>query len=204
MKDGFTVKFRINYVIFGLLLIIIGGLVVFLWFFPEQQIDFTIIDIMAYSTGSVAILTLIYHSLTLESSRYFHSENLRINKNQYSYDVVSRINEPEMVEVLHAMYVINESKDKYFKNKDIDVFLTYLKEHPKKRARMVMLLNYFEHVSILVFNNHVEENIIKENFGSLFVYNYTLLKPYIDYKQKTNRTTWIKFEELAGKWAKEK
>ena len=67
-----------------------------------------------------------------------------------------------------------------------------------------MLINYFEHISILVKNKHVEEDIIKDSFKTIFINTYTLLKPYIDNSQEASRKIWLNFECLAEKWSKEK
>lgn len=202
-KNEFKVKFELKYIYVFLIIIIILGIIIF-WCLFENEISFGIVEIMAYLTGSVAILTLIYHALSLESSHAFHDEGLKLKRHQYSYDIVSKINEPSMAETLQVMYEINQKKDEYFKQNDISEFKKYLKENGDKRAKMVMLINYFEHISLLVKNKHVEEDIIKDSFKTIFINTYTLLKPYIDESQASSRKIWINYECLAEKWSKEK
>lgn len=203
-KNKFKIKFEVKYIYLFLLIIIIFGFIIFKYIYYDRKITFGIVEIMAYFTGSVAILTLLYHAFSLESSHKFHEEDLKLKKHQYSYEIISKINEPEMAETLQVMYEINKNKDLYFKENNIKEFENFLSSNSDKRAKLIMLINYFEHISILVCNKHVEENIIKDGFKSVFINTYTLLKLYIDKEQETNRKTWIKFEGLAKEWAKEK
>lgn len=203
-QNKFKVRFELKYIYLFLILIVLIGIITFKFIFYDRGIDFGIIEIMAYLTGSVAILTLIYHALSLESSHSFHDEDLKLKRHQYSYDIVSKINEPSMAETLQVMYEINKNRNRYFKKNDISKFKKYLGENGDKRAKMVMLINYFEHISILVKNKHVEEDIIKESFKTIFINTFTLLKPYIDDSQSNSRKIWINFECLAEKWSKEK
>jgi hypothetical protein len=201
-KNKFKVKFQLKYIYLFLILILVAGVTLF-WILYKNDIDFGIIEIMAYLTGSVAILTLIYHALSLESSHSFHEEDLKLKRHHYSYEIVSKINEPSMAETLQVMYEINQKRDEYFKQNDISEFKKFLDENRDKRAKVVMIVNYFEHISILVKNRHVEEDIIKDSFKTVFIYTYTLLKPYIDDCQANSRKIWINFECLAEKWSKE-
>jgi len=69
---------------------------------------------------------------------------------------------------------------------------------------MLLLLNYFEHISILVNNNYVEEKIIKDEFKTLFISLYSTIEPYIKHRQNEpgGERAWIKFDELSKKWRK--
>lgn len=203
-KTNFKIKFEVKYIYLFLFLILLLGIIIFKFIYFDRKMAFGIVEIMAYLTGSVAILTLIYHSLSLESSHSFHEEDLKLKKHQYSYEIVSKINEPSMSKTLQVMYEINKNKELYFKKNDITEFKKYLEKHGEKRAQLVMLINYFEHISILVKNKHVEEDIIKDSFKTIFINTYTLLKPYIDNSQEASRKIWLNFECLAEKWSKEK
>jgi len=199
----FKIKIELKYIYIFLFLIILFGLMIFKFIYYDNNIEFGIIEIMAYLTGSVAILTLLYHAFSLESSHEFHKDNLILKKHQYSYDIISKVNEPEFAETLQLLHEIKLNKE-YFFSETIDNFKRFLKDNGKKRSKVIMLLNYFEHMAILVENNHVEEEIIKDGFKTLFVSTYSLMKPYIDYRQETHRKSWYRFECLAEKWSKEK
>ena len=202
-NNGVNVNYNISYVLIGLVFILIIGFCIFYFLFYNENKDITILDVMAFFTGSVAILTLIYHSLGLESNSRFHKEKLRIQKNQFSYEIAERFNGPDM-KGISIISELRNTKASELEEKNIKKFMEYLKNNPKKRVILMKLLNYYEHISVMVKNNHVEEEIIKSYFKSVFISNYSLLKFYIDERQLTNRRSWINFEELANKWREQK
>lgn len=193
------VNFKVKYIVIILILIIVIGLLVF-YFMNKYGINFTFTDIMAYCTGSVAIMALIYHALSLESQYKFHQENLFLSKNQYAYDVSSKFNEPHMTEALQFLSKIDSEKDKYFPDKKVQKFLDYIKENPIDRQKIVIVMNYFELLSILIVNGHVEEKIIKNTFKTVFISTFILLRPYIDHRQLEKATVWCNFQLISKKW----
>lgn len=203
MKNSFNLNFNINYVALGLVIILIGGICLFYFGFYKNEISFDVLDVMAFLTGSVAILTLIYHSLNLSSQNYYNKENLRVTKNQYSFEVISRVHESDMGENLSVLRKLKDDQKEILDEKNIKDFLEYLAQNREVRTKLTTLLNYFEHVSLLVNNKHVDELIIKSAYKTLFTSSYSLLKFYIDERQLTHRRAWIKFEELAKKWSVE-
>jgi hypothetical protein len=193
------VNFKVKYIVIILILIIVIGLLVF-YFMNKYSINFTFTDIMAYCTGSVAIMALIYHALSLESQYKFHQENLFLSRNQYAYDVSSKFNEPHMTEALQFLSKIDSEKDKYFPDKKVQKFLDYIKENPIDRQKIVIVMNYFELLSILIVNGHVEEKIIKNTFKTVFISTFILLRPYIDHRQHEKATVWCNFQLISKKW----
>ena len=202
MKDKFTTRVSIKN-IFIILGIIIGIFFILRFFVYE----FSVIEIMAYFTGTITVITLIYHAIDLEARHKFREEDLKLRKHQYSYEVTSKINDVEMVKSLQLFHKIIENKAEYFgtNNEVKEEFLDYLK-NDTNRCSMLLLLNYFEHISILVSNNHVEEKIIKDEFKTLFISLYFTINPYIKYRQKEpgRQRAWIEFENLSERWSKEK
>jgi hypothetical protein len=196
-------KFSLSYIVIGIIGILIFGVIIF-YTMHIYNLEIKIVDVMSYLTGSVAILTLIYYSLSLESTIHFHNENLLLSKHQYSYDIVSKITEQKMAESIQILNEIKETKFEQLQEKNIKEFLKFLKENPKKRIKLVLILNYFEHISLLIENKHVEEDIIKSSFKTLFTSTYSLFKFYIDERQLEHRRSWIKFEEVSTRWSKEK
>lgn len=154
MKNGFTVNFKLSFVFLGLFIIFTGGIALFYFGFYNLQKEVKVIDVMAYATGSVAILTLIYHSFSLESSHYFHKENLRIRRNQYSYEVMSKIYEKEMGDNFASLQKIKKENSHILNEKNLSELKIYFNENPEAKSKLSVLLNYFEHVSILVYNKH--------------------------------------------------
>lgn len=203
MKNGFDFRIRINYLIFGLIFVVALGFFIFYFLYFKKGLEVKMVEVMAYATGSIAILTLVYRALNLETVNFYQKENLRVTKNQYSFEVISKVHSLDMGETIAVLRLLKDEQSNCLEEKNIKDFLTYLDENPDIRTKLSMLLNYFEHISLLVEKNHVDENIIKSAFKTLFTSTYSLLKFYIDERQLTHRRSWIKYEELAKKWAKE-
>lgn len=196
------VNFEVKYIVVFLIIIFVLGLILF-YVLYRNGVSYTLTDIMGYAAGSVAIMTLIYHALSLESQHKFHQQNLFLTRNQYAYDVVSKFNDPHMTNALQFLYKIDKEKDTFFPDKKVQDFLDYIKENHADRQKIIMIFNYFEQLSILVKNKHIEEKIIKDSFRTVFINTFVLMKPYIDYCQQDNRSTWCNYEALAGKWAQQ-
>lgn len=199
--NKFTVRFQVKYIVIFLSLIVVVGIVLFVLLY-RYGIPFTITDVMGYAAGSVAIMTLIYHALSLEYQHKFHKENLFLTRNQYAYDVVTKFNEPQMTEALQFLNEIDQDKETYFPDKKVQNFLDHIKQHKEDRQKIVMVINYFEHLSILVKNKHIDEKIVKENFKTVFISTFVLMKPYIDYCQQESSTIWCNYENMAKNWNK--
>ena len=207
-KNSFSFKVEIRWIFLFLFIISIIGCVIFKFWYIDNNKPFGINEIMAYSAGSVAILTLLYHAFGLEYSKTYHKEILEVQRHQYTYDVVSKMNEPEMARCLNTYSYIKNNKDKLFKDGTTSEFEKFIEnddpnDDKQHRVHVIMLLNYFEHLAILVKNQHVEEIIVKDSFKGLFITSYSIMKPYLDFKQSTNRMAWYNYECLAKKWSEE-
>ena len=193
------VNFEVKYIVIFLLIILISGISLFTNL-SENEIDYTITDVMSFAAGSVAIMTLVYHALSLDSQYKFHQENLFLTRNQYAYDVISKFNDPSMSIALEFLNSVEEKKEEFFNDRNVQGYLDYIKENPKDRLKMVRIINYFEHLAILINNKHIEEYTVKNNFKTIFVDTFLLMKPYIDHCQQHSATTWCNYEKLATKW----
>ena len=202
-----TFKFTTWRIVLILAFIILIGLIIFVFLFPAYDINFSITGVMAYLTGSIAIVTLIYNAIAIESRQKFHQETLDVQKHRYTYDIVSKMNEPEMVRCLFTYSYIRSNKDEFFKDGTGAYFEDFInkKENKELKIHVTMLLNYFEHISLLVVNKHVEEKIVKDSFESFFTKGYSIMGPYISKSQSQTQTpkVWSNFAYLAQKWQKE-
>ena len=205
MENG-LVSFKIttNQIVLFLGSIVLIGLIIF-GILIANDVDFSITDVMAYLTGSVAIVTLVYNSIAVESRKTFHKETLEVQKYRYTYDIVSKMNEPEMVYCLSTYRYIEDNRDEFFGNNNARYFEEYMKKEGNEefKINVVMLLNYFEHISILVKNEHIEEQIIKESFKNFFTKGYSIMEPYIAHRQVQNPKAWACFKAQAIKWQEE-
>jgi hypothetical protein len=205
-KDKLSFKVEVRWIFILLFAITVIGFVVFKFWYIDNNKPFGIQEIMAYSAGSVAILTLLYHALSLEYTRNFNQETILLQRHQYTYDVISKINGFEMSRALNTYSWIKENKKDLFKDNKVQPFLEELDKDTDKNRQLhvVMLFNYFEHLSILVENKYIEEEIVKQAFNALFVGSYSIMRPYIEHKQSSSRQAWYHFECLAKKWSEGK
>ena len=189
------VNFKVKYIVIILILIIVIGLL--------AGILSGLVGVGGGITGDVsgcvAIMALIYHALSLESQYKFHQENLFLSKNQ-EIKKASQMIDPHMTEALQFLSKIDSEKDKYFPDKKVQKFLDYIKENPIDRQKIVIVMNYFELLSILIVNGHVEEKIIKNTFKTVFISTFILLRPYIDHRQLEKATVWCNFQLISKKW----
>lgn len=203
-NNGVSLNYNFSYVVIGLLFILILGFSIFYFLYYLENKEIKLTDVVLFATGSVAILTLIYHSLSLESSAKFHKDNLQLQINEYSFKVSGMCHSKEMMDTMKYFQKLKNDKKEELHEKNIKKFIEYLDENVEDRVQIATLLNYFEHIAILVEAKHVNEHIIKEFFKSLFTETYILLKFYIDERQRLNPQSWTNFEKLSKKWRIEK
>ena len=115
-NNSFSFKVEIRWIFLFLFIITVIGYIVFKFWYVDNNKEFGINEIMAYSAGSVAILTLLYHAFGLEYSKQYHKEILEVQRHQYTYDIVSKMNEPEMARCLNSYSYIKKNKDQLFKD----------------------------------------------------------------------------------------
>ena len=160
-------------------------------------------DLLVYYTSSVAIMSLLYHSFSLEFTRKHHKQTLALNKHSYTFDIISKIQNTEMNKSLQVMRVIEDQKDtKYFIDGKVECFNKIMEkpENVSDKESVIMILNYFEHLSILMVNNHIDKEITKEYFSALFMKTEKLMAPYLNYKRLKSHKSWINFSKIANEW----
>lgn len=168
MKYSLNISFKIKYVWIGLLFITIIGLIIF-YHLNLNDIKFGLLEVLAYFTGSVTILTLIYHSLNLEYNINTQKEKNRLYLAKYTYDLISEWTKPTMMKSIAVTRELLKDKELsvYLKNPtEIEKFVDYLQKNPKKRAHLVLILNYFENIATMIDTNHIDKEIIKKSFKS--------------------------------------
>ena len=75
------------------------------------------------------------------------------------------------------------------------------------RKSLISVLNYFEHLALLLGDGVINEDIVKKAFRTAFVTLYSNLKEYIEDEQRgnsgANSKIYINFVELSKKWLNE-
>lgn len=197
------IKLKIHYIYVSLAIIVMLAFIIFLWIYPKYNKEYGLVEVMTFLTGSVAIVSLIYHSISISNNIEIHKQNVTINLMKYTFDVVATFHDPKMNSAIKTLREIKNDEKKYLEKKNMDEFTDYLKKNPDSYANIVQIFNYFEHVSLLVVSKQVDEPIIKSSFKTLFLSTYKEYRFYIDERQKTHHSTWIEYEKLCKCWLDE-
>ena len=181
----------------SLIVILIVGAILF---FILYQFNYNIVvtDVAAYLTGSIAIVTLVNFSKSIDKVNEFHEKTLKVNKDQYSFNVVAEIHKDYIKDSFRAFR--NMDAKLSLSNLPVKDLLNHFKNNPNDEGNMLQVLNYFEHVSLLIIRQQVDEKIIKDSFKTLFIRVHMLSKNYIEYKQIDSYTLWCNYCLLAKKW----
>jgi hypothetical protein len=157
-------------------------------------------DYLLYFTCTIAITTFLHHVSSLASLREHHNEIMSLKKYQFTADVCHRVSSVEINDALQIMNTINKRRNEFFKGNNVEKFLDFLKEEEKNRRNLLMLLNYFEYVSVLVNKNHIDELTTKDYIGTIFLNTEEVLRPYIHYRSDDDHKAWSEFSTLTKKW----
>ena len=110
--------------------------------------------------------------------------------------------------MLFRSRIISPYKGKLKNPTVLEEFISLFKKEESltNRKSLISVLNYFEHLSLLINDNVVDEKIIKNAFRTLFVTYYDNLKDYIEDEQRgnngSNSKVYINFVNLSLKWLK--
>ena len=73
-------------------------------------------------------------------------------------------------------------------------------ENIEARSQLVLILNYFENICTMIETDHIDKEIVRKAFKSLFISHYQVLRHYIDYRQKEYPDSWMYFEKFSKLW----
>lgn len=196
------IQIALNYfkriTLYGLITIFLFGFFLFVSLFL-LGIPFSLVDIMAYLTGSVAIVTLIHFSNSLDQVNIHNQNMLELNKNQYSFDVVAEAHKDTIKEALNTLRQLERNLN--LSTISTNKLMLHFKNNSKEEEDVVQVLNYFEHLSILICSEQVSEQIIKDSFKTLFVRVRVLFKGYMEHIHLSrSNTIWSNYISIATKW----
>ncbi len=217
--DRTNIDFSINNttLVFGLSITFLVMVAVYgISIYFKHSLDFK--DYISIFTCGIVCTTLLYHSKNVTLTHKYHEEKLAFDKEKFNFEkdkltaenkrkmaeysllVCSEWFKPGMCEQAHlARKFLNANKENVKGN--IVEFIKILDEIPENRKAVVTMLNYFEHIALLIEKGLVEEDIIKDAFKTLFCDYYSLLKPYIKERQTESARFIVKYEALARKWS---
>ena len=162
------------------------------------EISFEIRDVIAFLAAGVALLTLINLSRNIDIIQNHHLKSLEVNKNQYSFNIVAEAHNDSIANSLAVFRKIR--KEHKLPEINTQNFLKILDENPDYEREILRLFNYFEHMCMLIRKEHVDEEIIKDSFKTLFIKSYSLMKFYIEYIQIDSHTIYSEFVDTVKRW----
>lgn len=195
----------VKYVWLGIIFIIVSGIVLFCLLY-EYEIEFGILEIVAYVTGLTATLTLIYHAFSLEYQIKSQRENNEILRAKHTWEIISEFTKPSMKKsICDIRKLVNdpERTKELCDPNQVENFSKYLDSNLKYRRNLILILNYFENISLMVETNHIDQGIVRKCFKELFIGYYSRLKHYIDHRQKEYGASWMYFEKISKMWIEE-
>ena len=207
MNHSVTFKYRIKYVWIGIAVMIGGGVILFN-LLRYYGIDFGLLEIITYIAGTTATLSLIYHAFNLEHQINTQLRNNDLFRAKYTYDIISEWSKPSMkccISDTRKLLTDPDRKKELENPSNIADFAKYLalEHNTEKRSNLVLILNYFENICTMIETDHIDRNIVKKAFKSLFVSHYRVLKHYIDFRQKEYPDSWMYFEKTSKRWLEE-
>ncbi len=205
MKNYFEGKYKIRYITVGFMFIIVLGIILF-YILYYNSIKFGILEIVAYITGSTATMSLLYNSFNLEHQINSQNENNILFKAKYTYDIISEWSKPSMMKSIACTRNLLKNSERIEELGDaskVQKFDEYLTENSKERSHLVLVLNYFENICTMIETGHINDDIVKKAFKSLFISYYRTLKHFIDLRQKEYPDSWMYYEKITKKWIHE-
>jgi Domain of unknown function (DUF4760) len=210
--DKAKFDFSINNVTFTVgLLITIACMVAAHFVAAHYNYGLELRDYLSVFTCGIICTTLFYHSKNVVLTHRYHKEKLDFEKQklidenkrrklEFSLLVTSEWFKPTVFDCADkARRFINSNKSKL--NNGV-VFIEILDADIENRKAVIMVLNYFEHISLLIKKDLIEEDTVKDAFKTVFCDYYSSLKPYIEERQKKSGRFLMNYEEIAMKWSK--
>lgn len=205
MNHTFEKKISIKYVYLGILFTFFSAIALF-YSLSYFEVHYGMLEIIAYVTGLTATLTLIYHSLSLENQIEEQKYNNLLYRSKYTYDLISEWHSPKMMDSISCSRNLMKHPERSLELRDktkVSLFAEYLEENLDERKHLILILNYFENISTMIETDHVDVQIVKNSFKSMFISYYSYLENYIDYRQKEYPDSWAYFEIISKKWRQE-
>lgn len=177
-------------------------------------------DITAILTCGLVSTTLVYHAKNLRLNYEVNKEKIEFDKAKYEEEKQAKLKEAAKAKKLYAFQVsalwfkpdmathvelsrkfLREHHAKLEAHQPISEFVEALEKDIEARKAVTCILNYFENLSLLIKNDLVEEDAIKNCFKTLFVDYHKALRKYIDEIQKGSKRFLMNYEEIANEWS---
>ncbi len=145
------------------------------------------------------MFTLINFSRNIDIIQNHHLKSLEINRNQYSFSIIAEGHKDYIARSFEVLRRLD--KQHGLAVMTIEKLMDYFDENPDDEREVIQVLNYFEHISLLIKKKHVDEIIIKDSYRSLFIRTHSLTEKYIKKVQtEKSHTIWSEYEKTVENW----
>ena len=183
---------------YSLIALLLVGVLLF-YFLSRFKIPFEITDVIAFLAAGVALFTLINFSRNIDIIQNHHLKSLEINRNQYSFSIIAEGHKDYIARSFEVLRRLD--KQHGLAVMTIEKLMGYFDENPDDEREVIQVLNYFEHISLLIKKEHVDEIIIKDSYRSLFIRTHSLTEKYIKKVQtEKSHTIWSEYEKTVENW----
>ncbi|TAM93881.1 MAG: DUF4760 domain-containing protein [Chitinophagaceae bacterium] len=176
-------------------------------------------DYIALFSAGVVTTALVYTALGLKinynvnrEKLMFDKEKFEYEKNQYieiqnrkrrefAYQVSSNWFNNDFAECVQtARHFLKPLKGKLNSHQEIEDYENALDADLLVRKSILSVLNYFEYVSILIEDQVIDEDAIKDAFKTLFCDYYKTLKSVIEHHQRENHRYFKNYACVSKRW----
>jgi Domain of unknown function (DUF4760) len=222
-------------IIISILILIICSLICYKSIIGGWKFKIEIKDVVAIFTACIVTITCLYHAKNLKLNIENNQTKLNFDFEKFKFELAHKNNESDHKKKHEQKIValnlsnkwasqemsstVNEAR-KFIKEHELirDLKLTHSTDiikmqkwvdefnaAPERRATM-LILNYFEHISVSIISQLADEEVIKLMFKTIMYKTYLDLKNYIDYIQlnapedKRSKTFYENYENLMKKW----
>ena len=109
----------------------------------------------------------MYFSRNIDIIQNHNLKSLEINRNQYSFSIIAEGHKDYIARSFEVLRRLD--KQHRLAVMTIDKLMSHFDENPDDEREVIQVLNYFEHISLLIKKKHVDEIIIKDSYRSLFI-----------------------------------
>lgn len=162
------------------------------------------IEIITLFSGCLVGISLTIASKTIASGKSIHLERIEFDSALFLHKLVSNWYNDLSFHVGSSRNIMKKNMDKFNTKEGCRELLEHFYNNPKEMESFYAVLNFLEHISIMVQNKILNESAVKEYFGGIFRTYYTTTKIFIDTAREHDgdhkKASFCSFEKLAEKW----
>lgn len=184
-------------------LIGISFLLVSVWNSSKQEDKLKNISYV-FAAGSI-IIGIFYTILNYEYNQIKSSHDRLLSKKILAFQICSEWSKPVMVENLKITNIMRIKNSNLIDDNRPTEFAKVLENDENTRSALVSIFNFLESVSLGVWDEIMDEYLIRKYFRTVFISYYMDYNFFIEFRRSLhqNPEIWVQFTNLAQKWIKE-